>query len=155
MPRATRHCRDDNRLRPYDGPDAFTFLGYTFRGRSQQNRHGQLYTGFAPAISDDALAAKGDVVRSWRLHRKTTLTLKELAELVNQSVRSWMHYYGRYNRARMYPLLARINHYIQQWMRKKYKRLRKLRAMLKVWERLLGQYPGTFAHWQWVTSDWW
>jgi RNA-directed DNA polymerase len=71
------YCRDENRRQPYDGPVSFTFLGYTFRGRSQQNKHGRLFTGFAPAISDDALAAKGDIARAWKLARKTTLTLKD------------------------------------------------------------------------------
>jgi RNA-directed DNA polymerase len=53
-------CRDDARRQAWNGPVSFTFLGYTFRGRSQQNgRTGRLFTGFAPAISDDALAAKG------------------------------------------------------------------------------------------------
>jgi RNA-directed DNA polymerase len=148
------YCRDDNRRQPYDGPVSFTFLGYQFRGRSQQGKHG-LFDGFAPAISDDARTAKGDIARAWKLARKTTLTLKDLADLVNPVVRGWMQYYGQYNRHELYPLLARINHYIQQWMRKKHKRLRKPRAMLRTWKRIQGQYPGTFAHWQWVTAARW
>ena len=150
------YCRDVNRRQPYDGPVKFTFLGYTFRARSQQNkRTGQLFDGFAPAISDDALAAKGDIARSWKLARKTTLTLKDIADLVNPVVRGWMNYYGQYNRHEMYPLLARINHYIQQWMRAKYRKLRPLKALIRVWERITRQYPGTLAHWRWITYDWW
>jgi len=66
-----------------------------------------------------------------------------------------MNYYGRYNRSELYPLLARINHYIQRWLRKKYRRLRSLKALGRAWERITRQYPGTFAHWQWVTDYWW
>jgi RNA-directed DNA polymerase len=149
------YCRDDNRRQPWDGPVTFTFLGYGFRARSQQNKHGELFTGFAPAISDDALAAKGDIARAWRLARKTTLTWADLRTMINQVVRGWMHYYGRFNRHELYPLLMRINHYIQQWMRKKYRRLRGLRALRAAWKRITRQYPGTFAHWQWVTGDTW
>ena len=150
------YCRDANRRQPCDGPVSFTFLGFTYRGRTLKNQHaGQLYTGFAPAISNDALAAKGDEARAWELARKTTLTLKDLATLVNQVVRGWMHYYGRYNRHEMYPLLARINHYIQQWMRKKYKKLKSFKAMLRAWKRTQGQHPWGFAHWRWVTVAWW
>jgi group II intron reverse transcriptase/maturase len=149
------YCRDANRRQPYDGPDSFTFLGFTYRARTQQNKHGRLFDGFAPAISNDALAAKGDIARDWKLARKTTLTHKDLADLVNPAVRGWMQYYGQYNRHELYSLLARINHYIQQWMRKKYKRLRPARARRKVWERITGQYPGMFAHWRWVTDGWW
>lgn len=149
------YCRDANRRQPYDGPDSFTFLGFTFRVRSQQDKHGRLFDGFAPAISKDALAAKGDIARDWKLARKTTLTQKQVADLVNPVVRGWMQYYGRFNRHELYPLLARINHYIQQWIRKKYKRLRKPKAMLRAWKRVQGQAPGTFAHWRWVTAAMW
>jgi RNA-directed DNA polymerase len=149
------YCRDDNRRQPWNGPVSFTFLGYTFRGRSQQNKHGQLFTGFTPAISNDALAAKGDIARSWKLARKTTITWQDLRAWINPVVRGWMNYYGRYNRSQLYPLLARINHYIQRWLRKKYKRLRSLKALGRAWERITRQYPGTFAHWQWVTDYWW
>jgi RNA-directed DNA polymerase len=149
------YCRDGNRRQPYDGPDSFTFLGFTYRARTQQNRHGQLFDGFAPAISREALAAKGDIARAWKLARRTALTQRALADLVNPVVRGWMQYYGRYNRHELYPLLARINHYIQQWVRKKHKRLRKPRAMLRAWKRVQGQAPGMFAHWQWVTAASW
>ena len=40
---------------------------------------------------------------------------------------------GRYNRSELYPLLARINHYIQRWLRKKYRRLRSLKALGRAW----------------------
>jgi RNA-directed DNA polymerase len=150
------YCRDANRNQSGDGPVSVTFLGFTFRGRTLKNQHtGELSDGFAPAISDDALAAKAAIARAWRLARQTGLTHQELATLVNQVVRSWMRYYGRYNRHELYPLLARINHYIQQWMRKKFKKLRELKAMLKVWNRIQGQYPGMFTHWQWVTYACW
>jgi RNA-directed DNA polymerase len=149
------YCRDDNRRQPWDGPEKFTFLGYDFRGRSQQNKHGKLFTGFAPAISDDALAAKGDIARAWKLARKTTLTWADLRAWINPVVRGWMNYYGRYHRSALYPLLTRINHYIQQWMRNKYRRLRGLKALYSAWKRITRQYPGTFAHWQWVTDDRW
>ena len=156
-PEKTRivYCRDDRRRQPWNGPDTFTFLGYAFRGRSQQNKHGQLFTGFTPAISTDALAAKGDIARAWKLARKTTLTWADLRAWINPVVRGWMNYYGRYNRSQLYPLLARINHYIQRWLRKKYKRLRSPKALGRAWERITGQYPGMFAHWQWVTGYWW
>src|SRR5208282_3361753 len=92
------YCRDDNRRQPWNGPVSFTFLGFTFRGRSQQNKHGRLFTGFAPAISDDALAAKGDIARAWQLARKTTLTWADLRAWINPVVRGWMNYYGRFHR---------------------------------------------------------
>jgi RNA-directed DNA polymerase len=150
------YCRDANRRQPWEGPGTFTFLGYEFRARTQHNKvTGQLYDGFSPAISPDALAAKQDDARSWNLPRRTSLGIKDIADLVNESVRGWMHYYGRYNRQALYPLLNRINHYIQQWMRKKYRKLRPLKALIRVWKRITGQYPAMFAHWRWITTAFW
>ena len=54
----------------------------------------------------------------------------------------------------MYPLLPRINHYILQWMRKKYKQLRTFKKAHEAWGRVTAQYPRGFAHWQWMTAHW-
>jgi len=50
-------------------------------------------------------------VRSWRLHRHTTLTPAELARWIDPIVRGWMSYYGRFYRSAPYPL-RRTNHYM-------------------------------------------
>jgi RNA-directed DNA polymerase len=63
-----------------------------------------------------------------------------------------MTYYGQFYRSAMYPLLARINHYLMRWLRKKYKRLRGLKAAVAAWKRATTQRPGYFAHWQRVTA---
>ena len=150
------YCRDANRRQPWDGPGKFTFLGYEFRARTQHNKiTGQLFDGFAPAISPDALAAKQDDARSWNLPRRTSLDIKDIAALVNQHVRGWMQYYGKYNRQALHPLLNLVNHYIRQWMRNKYRKLRPFKALIRVWTRITGQYPGMFAHWKWVTTAFW
>jgi hypothetical protein len=41
-----------------------------------------------------------------------------------------MQYYGRFYRSALYPLLARINAYLVQWIRKKRKRLAGLKKAL-------------------------
>jgi RNA-directed DNA polymerase len=153
-PEKTRiaYCRDGQRRRRYDGPVSFVFLGFTFRARSMQNKHGTRFTGFGPAISDAALARLSQEVRSWRLHRHTTLTEADIARWINPVVRGWMNYYGRFYRSALYRLLSRINHYLMRWLRKKYRRLRGLKAALAAWKRATTQRPGYYAHWQWVTA---
>jgi RNA-directed DNA polymerase len=148
------YCRDVSRRQPWDGPGKFTFLGYEFRARSQKGKHG-LFDGFAPAISKQALNAKRDIVRSWKLGRRPAFTLEELRDLINPVVAGWMQYYGRYNRHEMYPLLALVNHHIQRWMRAKYRKLRPAQALAKVWDRITGQHPGMFVHWKWQTGSYW
>lgn len=102
------YCKDDNRRGSFEDT-SFTFLGFRFCPRTVRTRHGVLFTGFAPAISPEALKAISREVRRWRLHRRTRLDLNELAERINPIVRGWMHYYGRFYRSKLYPLLKRIN----------------------------------------------
>ncbi|MGW1530509.1 group II intron maturase-specific domain-containing protein [Streptomyces sp. NPDC002159] len=46
------------------------------------------------------------------------MTFAELAQRMNPVVTAWMQYYGRVYRSELYPLLARINAYLVQWIRR-------------------------------------
>ncbi len=63
------YCKDDDRRGDHEAT-SFTFLGYEFRPRLAKNRNGQLFTTFSPAISPDALKAKSQEVRGWRIHKR-------------------------------------------------------------------------------------
>jgi len=47
------YCKQADRPGEYPNM-AFDFLGYTFRPRGVKNKHGQIFVGFAPAISQKA-----------------------------------------------------------------------------------------------------
>jgi RNA-directed DNA polymerase len=143
------YCKDANRPGSHEHV-SFDFLGFTFRARAARSRHGTVFTGFGPAVSKAAMLRMSQQVRSWRLHRRTTLTGSDLARWVNPIVSGWMNYYGRFYRSELYPLLRRINAYLARWMRKKYKRLRTFKAADAAWKRVTRQYPRFFTHWQWV-----
>jgi RNA-directed DNA polymerase len=145
------YCRDGNRRGVFTDT-SFTFLGYTFRARSARDRRGGVFTAFLPAISKEALTRLSRAVRRWRIHRRLDLSWAELAEMINQVVRGWMRYYGRFYRSALSTLLARINSYLVRWIRKKYRRLRPRRKARIVWERLIAQHPRYFAHWAWVRN---
>jgi RNA-directed DNA polymerase len=143
------YCKDRNRRGSHEHT-SFTFLGYTFRPRRAQNKRGELFISFAPAVSPQALKKMGQVVREWGLHRRTGHGLNELAAMINPVVAGWMNYYGRFNRSALYPLLQRINTYLRRWAGKKYKRLRAYRRFQAWWAGIHDRDPGLFAHWRWV-----
>jgi len=148
------YCKDANRRATYEHT-AFTFLGYTFCPRGARNERDQVtFTAFAPAISKDALKKIGETVRRWRLGRRTSQTLADIARWVNPIVRGWMQYYGRFNRSALYPLLQRINAYLVRFLRKKFKRVRSFKKVKAGWQRIIDQYPKAFAHWAWITTFW-
>ena len=50
-----------------------------------------------------------------RIHRRTDLTLDDLARWLNPIVAGWMNYYGRFYRSAMNPLLLRVSAYLRRW----------------------------------------
>jgi RNA-directed DNA polymerase len=154
-PEKTRivYCKDDKRRGEYEHT-SFTFLGYQFRTRSARSkRDGRLFTGFSPAISPQALKAKGDRLRELRIDHHTTMTLTDLARWLNPIVRGWMEYYGAFCRSALSPLLLRVNFYIRRWAAGKYKRLRTFKRFDRWWTGVQAREPTLFAQWAWV-RDW-
>jgi RNA-directed DNA polymerase len=146
------YCKDSRRRGEHEHT-SFTFLGFAFRPREVINRkEGEHFTGFSPAISPEALKAKGDRLRELRIHRQTNLSLDDLAGWLNPIIAGWMNYYGRYYRSALYPLLRRVSLYLRRWAGKKYKRLRTYKRFKRWWTGLLEREPGLFAHWRWVRA---
>jgi hypothetical protein len=117
------YCRE-GRPRSEHEHTSFTVLGHAFRARRARGRNGRNFTGFLPAISPEALKAKGAELRRLRIHRRTDLWLDELARWLNPIVAGWINYYGRYYRSALDPLLKRVNAYLRRWAGRKHKRPR-------------------------------
>jgi RNA-directed DNA polymerase len=153
-PEKTRvvYCKDDNRRGEHEHI-TFTFLGFAFRAREAVNgKTGVHFTSFSPAVSPEALKAKGVRLRELRIHRRTNLSLDDLARWLNPIVAGWMNYYGRYYRSALYPLLRRVSSYLRRWAGKKYKRLRTFKRFKRWWTGLQDREPGLFAQWRWVRA---
>ena len=144
------YCKDRKWRGEYEHT-SFTFLGYTFRPRKAPTRDVKsMFTAFLPAISKDALKAKGRTVRRWRIHLRTTCNLADLAEWMNPVIRGWMNYYGTFYRTEMYALLRRIDTYLMRWARRKFKRLRAFKRFRSWWHGLMRREPDLFVHWAWM-----
>jgi RNA-directed DNA polymerase len=140
------YCKDSFRRGEYETV-TFTFLGYAFSPRQVKGRDGKVFTSFTPAMSPEALKAKSEIVRGWRLHMRTSDSLDELAAAVNPVVAGWINYYGVYGRKQLNLLLRRVNTYLMRWARRKYKRLRSYKRFRKWWNGLIDREPGLLVHW--------
>jgi RNA-directed DNA polymerase len=145
------YCKDANRRGSHEH-ESFDFLGYTFRPRLACNRWtGQWFTNFTPAISASASKRIGQRIRSWRLHRRSDLTLQDLAEKINNVVRGWINYYGRFRPSELRRLFERIDEYLVRWAMRKYKRLRRARTRTRqILADIATRAPRLFVHWHMI-----
>ena len=148
------YCGDSLRHGEYEAV-TFTFLGYAFRPRQVKDKNGRVFASFTPAISPEALKAKGQIVRGWRIHMRTGTSLDELAKAINPIVAGWINYYGLFGRKKLNQLLRRVNTYLTRWARRKYKRLRSYKRFHRWWTGLIDREPGLFVHWNLTRAfDW-
>jgi group II intron reverse transcriptase/maturase len=142
------YCKDANRTGSY-GHEKFDFLGYTFRPRLARNKGGEYFASFSPAISDAAAKRVRKQMRSWWLHRRSDRSLLYLAQMINEVVRGWIGYYGKFRKSALRPLFRHLNEILVRWAQGKYKRMRY--APNRAWQFLkevAKRDPRLFVHWQ-------
>jgi RNA-directed DNA polymerase len=129
---------------------SFDFLGFTFRPRTAKAMNGQIFTTYGPGISSKA--AKGireTARRTWRLPRRTSMTLDELAKMMNPALRGWIRYYGRFRPSELVSVLRGINLSLRQWVMRKHKRFKRRPQAAMTWlKRIALAERGYFAHWE-------
>ncbi len=141
------YCKDDKRKGDHAN-EKFDFLGYTFRVRRAQSRRG-FFMGFLPAISDKATKKVREEVRKWKIHRRTDLSLEELAEWSNLVIRGWVNHYGKFYRSQLDDVLKCIDLDLAKWAQRKYKELRASIGRSITWvKKIRKRDPGLFAHWK-------
>ncbi len=141
------YCKDDSRRGNYPRVQ-FTFLGFTFRPRQAKRRDGQSWTSFLPGVSAAAIKRMTREIRSWSLHRQTSVGLSELAARYDTRLRGWLNYYGRFYRSAMRQVFYRFDERLVRWARRKYRRLLCSPARAHRWlQRMKMRQPRLFNHW--------
>lgn len=140
------YCKDSNRRRDYQNT-SFDFLGFTFRPREAKNQASNLrFTSFTPAASKSAMKSMRAKIKKYRLGRRTELSLEDIAERCNPSLRGWINYYGQYHITEMESVFRHFNQTLVKWAMRKYKRLNKTKA-IEFLSNLAKEKPGLFVHW--------
>ncbi|MEU5943912.1 group II intron reverse transcriptase/maturase [Micromonospora sp. NPDC047548] len=142
------YCKDDRRRLDYELV-TFTFCGYAFRPRKAWDKiRGKARTGFLPAVAPGKLTDISRKVASWRLHRRTTGNLADLAEEVNPVLRGWLNYFTVFYPSAVNPIGKRVDRHLMRWAKWKYKRLKRSDDRARAWLRGVRQRsPDLFAHW--------
>lgn len=143
------YCKDGKRRRDYP-ETSFTFCGYSFRPRKTYDKvKGKASTGFLPAAAPDKITGMSRKVASWKMHRRTNLTLNDIAREVNPALRGWLNYFTVFYPSMVIPLCKRIDRCLMRWARNKYKRLERSDKRAREWlHGVRERAPRLFAHWE-------
>ncbi|VVP43669.1 group II intron reverse transcriptase/maturase [Pseudomonas fluorescens] len=141
------YCKDELRQGRYPVIH-FDFLGYRFQPRCSKRRDSTLFLNFLPAVSVKAAKSMREKIRSWKIHRWTELTIKELADSFNPVLRGWINYYGQFYKSKLAPIFNKLDFALVRWAKRKYKRLGNSVSRASAWlKRVIAHWPKLFAHW--------
>ena len=142
------YCKDANRKLEHP-VTSFEFLGYCFRPRLSRNRYGKFFVNFLPAISPKSKKAIYAEIKKCHFHRKSHLSVKELANLLNPTVRGWIQYFGAFYKSALSFLKYHIDELLYRWVVRKYKKHGANAKKVTAWiDRIKRDYPRLFAHWE-------
>jgi group II intron reverse transcriptase/maturase len=142
------YCKDYRRKEKKGYKKKFDFLGFTFKPQSTASKSGSMFLGYDCAISQ---TAQTRIVARWKqqdFHRRSTLTIQEIATEINPQMIGIIRYYGRYKRWALQKLVRHLHYRIAKWVLNKYKGLRGSYSRAYKWIREIKvSYPNMFYHW--------
>ncbi len=126
----------------------FTFLGFAFKARDAKTSWGRTFPSFLPGISNKAKKRAGERIREMRIGRRTGSSFEELRNEINEYIRGFMNYFGKFYKSATYIILKRLDWQLTKWVRNKYRKTKK-----KAYEWLRGVYKrdrDIFEHWKYI-----
>jgi RNA-directed DNA polymerase len=125
----------------------FTFLGYDFKVRTLKSFKGELFRKCAPGASKKAMKKITERVKSWRIHRSSEASIKQLAQRHNATLRGWINYYGKFwYHDFSYRIWSVFQSRLVKWASNKYRiSFREAERRLK---NVRKEHPNLFAHWK-------
>jgi RNA-directed DNA polymerase len=124
--------------------ESFDFLGFTYKPRLTKTKNGTLLLT-TPAMSSKAKVKVLDAICKMKFHL-WQVSLKELAETVNQRTRGWINYYGFKGRSTTSKLWFLLNRKLIKWV--KWQRGWQFKRALNWLRAVHKAQPMLFAHWE-------
>ncbi len=116
--------------------------------RTARSKRGKLFNGFNPAISANVANRIRNEIRSWKLHRRSDLSIFDISNRYKAILRGWTNYYCKFNKSVVEPILKQFNQILVNWANRKYKKLHNRKKRLYRWMKLMADvYPKLFHHW--------
>ncbi len=142
------YCKDDKRKGTYENI-SFDFLGFTFQPRQRKNFKGEFFVGFNPAISNKAIKRIRSIVRGWKIHLRSDLSLENLSKICSPAIRGWISYYSLFGKTQVSGLMGYIDRRLEKWASRKFKSLKRRQQRTAKWLTTIAKRePELFPHWK-------
>ncbi len=142
------YCQDYRREKRKDYPKKFDFLGHSFKPMSRESkRETGRFLGFGCEMS---MKSRTRIIGEWKqmnFQRESTLTLQDLAEMLNAKSRGIINYYGKMNILSLEKLFRHLDYRIAKWVKNKFKKLGSYQKANDWLREIKSNYPNTFVHW--------
>lgn len=143
------YCQDYRRQKKSFGKK-FDFLGFTFKPCTVASKgsNGKLFLGYGCAISQSAQTriTQGWAKLNW--HRRSTMTIQEIANQVNPQMRGIIRYYGKFKLWSLQRLMFHFEFRLAKWVLAKYKKFKNSQTKAYQWiKELKKSYPTMFYYW--------
>lgn len=111
---------------------------------------GNFHLGFTPSISRKSQKRINQILFKMKLHRMVHLRLADLAAIISDKVRGWIHYYGKVWMSELHYVFRFLNKRLAKWVRNKYRKFRRKHWFFayKWLQETAKYYPNLFVHWQ-------
>lgn len=126
------YCKDYQRKEKQE-ETKFEFLGFSYQPRNRQSQHDQsTYIAFTAEISQSNAKKIREEIREMKEWRDTTIEVEQIAWQLNNRLRGWINYFGRYSKRVLRQTLRQVDECLIKWIQRKYK----LRSISKAAARL-------------------
>ena len=140
------YCKDYARKGDHEHVQ-FGFLGFSFQPRAVQSKHpaATSYTGFTGEISREKQVEIRAVIRDSIPWHNTTLSLPDIAHVLNEKLRGWIHYFSLFGKRALRRTLLYLDARILKWLRRRHRLGH--RQTFAIYQRLYHTTPRLFYHW--------
>lgn len=142
------YCQDYRRREKKDYKKKFDFLGFTFKPHSGTSKYKGMFLMYDCVISQ---TAQTRIVEGWKklnLHQRSTLTIQEIATIINPQMIGIMRYYGKYKMWSLQTLVRHFHFRLAKWVLNKYRGFKGSYNRAYKWiKEIRVSYPTMFYHW--------
>jgi hypothetical protein len=142
------YCKDYRRPSLEGKPTKFDFLGFSYRPTSKKSLKGGLYLGYDCAISKKSYSKIVGEIRATQFDRWAK-SWEDIAQLLNEKIRGWIHYYDKYRRNTLTSVFHRFHNRLAKWIQNYYKKFKGSKERAYEHLRYIRRhYPTLFYHWE-------